>query len=252
VGEIIMQKLLNTALLLLLSGFFLTASAFGEPQQFPTPELNRSIGVVDVRSPARFYEAPSFTAPLAEELSWQNGQDAVIRSLHQRTPMTAHDFFLSYSPAKGMAFLPAVDDTAEGWVKVRLPHLPEQEAWLAPQNDGDSALVDWSSFMMLYAKKYGFNWLNGVNTDAKTVYLRPEETAPLAKVTFVQGVRVLHVRGNWLLVELRDLGEERPIGWMRWRNESGDILLWPNFAEQKQLFQSPSNPMNVQKMLDKY
>ena len=247
-----MQKLLNTALLLLLSGCFLTASAFGDPQQFPTPELSRSIGVVDVRSPARFYESPSFQSPLSEELTWQNGSDAVIQSLHQRTPMTAHDFFLTYSSKKGIALLPAVDDTAEGWVQVRLPHLPNQEAWLAPQADGDSALIDWSSFMMLYAKKYGFNWLNGISMDAKTVYVRPEETAPLAKVTFVQGVRVLHVRGNWLLVELRDLGEERPIGWMRWRNESGDLLLWPNFAEQKPLYQSPSNPMNVQKMLDKY
>jgi hypothetical protein len=240
------------AMAVLLGSLLLPLPALADPQYFPTPALTRSIGVVDLRSPVRFYEAPSFQAPLAEELHWPNSQDALIQSLHHPTPMTAHDFFLSFVPNKGMAFLPAVDDTANGWVKVRLPHLPEQDAWLAPPAEGDSALVDWSSFMRLYAKKYGFNWLNGISTEMKSVYLRPEETAPLAKVTFVQGVRVLHVRGNWLLVELRDLGEERPIGWMRWRNESGDLLVWPNFAEQKSLFQSPSNPMNVQKMLDKY
>jgi hypothetical protein len=84
------------------------------------------------------------------------------------------------------------------------------------------------------------------------VYLRPEETAPLAKVTFVQSIRMLHVRGNWMLVELRDLGEERPIGWLRWREDDGNFLLWPDFKSQKQVFQSPSNPMNIQKMLDNY
>jgi hypothetical protein len=36
-------------------------------------------------------------------------------------------------------------------------------------------------------------------------------------------------------VEAWDFNRESPIGWMRWRNEDGQLLAFPNFAEKKDL-----------------
>lgn len=232
------------------------ATLKAEPQQYPTPTLKRSIGVVNIPPHSTFYQSPSLESPRVDTLRWNphglNPNDVLLQSEQSSTPLKATDFFLNFIPAEGLAFLPVCDDTEEGWLQVELPHLPNEMAWLPPPTKGESPLFEWGDFIRFYTKKYGFHWLSGVSPQAKSVYLRPEETAPLAKVTFVQSIRMLHVRGNWMLVELRDLGEERPIGWLRWREDDGNFLLWPDFKSQKQVFQSPSNPMNIQKMLDNY
>ncbi len=226
------------------------------PEQYPTPELRQVIGVSNVASPLRLYESPSLEASLVDELSWQSkgvkSNEVILQSQKQNRLLTAHHFFLNFVPERGIALLPVLDDTPDGWRQVQIPYGDYLTAWIPPQTTSDEGFLDWSSFMARYAKRYGFKWLKGVHEAQKTVYMRPEETAPLAKVTFVQSIKVLHVRGNWMLVELKDLGEEHPIGWLKWRTEQGDILLWPNFSEHRPLYQSPSNPMNIQKMLDKY
>jgi hypothetical protein len=226
------------------------------PQQFPTPELRQVIGITTVSSPLKLYESPSFEASTVDELTWQSqsikANEVVIQRQKQKGLLTAHHFFLNFVPERGIALLPVLDDTPDGWMQVQVSLGETQTAWIPPQSATTAPFMDWATFMARYTKRYGFNWLKGVNDSQKTVYMRPDETAPLAKVTFVQSIKVLHVRGNWMLVELKDLGEEHPIGWLKWRTEQGDLLLWPNFQDRRPLYQSPSNPINIQKILEKY
>jgi hypothetical protein len=232
-----------------------------EPGQTPTPELQEAIGVIALRPPLVLYDAPHPDARQVDELHWGfdhfHPNEAIVISQRMEHPMQAHDFFLSYLPKEHLALLPVVNELENGWVQLRLPHATSQAFWVAPQqrqeiNTPPDAFMTWQHFMAHYTKRYGFHWLDGAPSTLKSVHTQPDETAPLTKVTFVQSMRPLHVRGNWMLVELRDVAEERPIGWLRWRTEDGHLLIWPNFTHQAAFIQGPSNPINPTALFEKF
>jgi len=229
------------------------------PVQSPTPQLIQTIGMVAVSSPMTLYSQPNAQSAIIEKLSWsfdvESVQESITESGAQNKLMSSQGLFTVFVPKYQLAMLPVLDEV-NGWYQVQLPHMTGAMGWLPPSKSTTSlvtqpsSFVTWQELMFMYGKRFGFHWLSGVSPSQKSVHLRPEDDAPLAKITFIQGIRVLHVRGNWMLVELRDMGDERPIGWLRWRDDDGNLLIWPNFEMTKALYQSPSNPMNVEEIMD--
>jgi hypothetical protein len=259
------QRNLLLAILALLNiaGCFnpLATIAF-EPQNTPTPALQTAIGIVALQPPLMLYDAPQFNARVIDELTWEfntaHPNESLVLSHATLQPITSNEFFLSYAPQQQLAFLPVVNESESGWLQVQVPHLMSQSVWVSPaqvkqmNQNTPSRFMTWQQFMAHFTKQYGFHWLQGTPQQLKSVHTQPDEASPLTKVTFVQSMRPLHVRGNWLLVEMRDVAEERPIGWMRWRTEEGDLLLWPNFDKRQALYQAPSNPLNPQAIFESF
>ena len=237
-----------------LSITFVPLTAFGwVPQQYPTQSLQQTVGVVAVQAPVSFYAEPATTAPIVEAFTWQNpaakvAETTVFSEVTQQ-PVSANQLFLAFYPKYQLALLTVLDERPDGWLEVDLPTTQAGKAWLAP--NANNTLYVWQDFIRGYAKNFGFQWLAGVPVYQRSVRLKPEDTAPLVPVTIVQGIKVLHVRGNWLLVELRDMGAEHPIGWLRWRDEAGNLMVWPNFSGQTNAFQAPSNPPDMSRLFDK-
>jgi hypothetical protein len=239
---------LLTLTLLLSNTIPLIASAW-VPQQYPTESLQQTVGVVAVTTGIQLYTAPKLTAPIVEAFTWQPTDGDTVFSTVQQTPLSANQLFLAFYPKYQLALLPVLDEQADGWVEVALPTVATGKAWLPPTNK--TTLYVWQDFIRLYTKNFGFQWLVGVPTYDRSVRLKPEDAAPLTPVSIVQGIKVLHVRGNWMLVELRDLGAEHPIGWLRWRDEQGNLMVWPNFSGQSNTYQAPSNPPDMSRLFDK-
>jgi hypothetical protein len=233
--------------------FFAPAAWAWVPQQYPTQSLQQAVGVVAVQAPLRLYEQPTLNAPVVDAFSWQNTTArtngvTVFSETHQQ-PVSANELFLAFFPKYQLALLTVLDERPDGWLEVALPTVEVGKAWLAPNTQ--NTLYVWQDFMRLYGKNFGFQWLAGVPAYQRSVRLKPEDTAPLVPVTIVQGIKVLHVRGNWMLVELRDMGAEHPIGWLRWRDEAGNLMVWPNFGGQANTYQSPSNPPDMSRLFNK-
>lgn len=91
----------------------------------------------------------------------------------------------------------------------------------------------WVSFMKYNAKAYGIYWLSGVTDYYRSLRTSDDDKAPFIKVTVIRDLRVRHIRGNWLLVEALDFQRNTPIGWVRWRDNNGNILVFPNIAQEK-------------------
>ncbi|MEB3246033.1 MAG: hypothetical protein VKJ06_08635 [Vampirovibrionales bacterium] len=180
-------------------------------------------------------------------------------------PVQARNVFLAYYPNAGIAILPVVAYGENDWVEVA--YLQRKAS---PPSGGDSALnaqgasavvaeaaatgwvqvnesdsganasaqtpahygrmQSWQSFMRLNGRKNGVYWLSGVGSYAQALRREPEDTAPLVPVTAAQHPVVMHVKGNWMLVEMRDFGQKHPMGWLRWRDEQGQLLMFVNFA----------------------
>jgi hypothetical protein len=224
------------------------------PQQYPTQSLQQAVGVVAVQPPLTLYAEPSTTAATVEAFTWQrqsvtSAENATVFSEVSQQPVSANQLFLAFYPKYQLALLTVLDETPDGWLEVALPSTEAGKAWLAP-NPQNTVYV-WQEFIRGYAKNFGFQWLAGVPAYQRSVRLKPEDTAPLVPVTIVQGIKVLHVRGNWMLVELRDMGAEHPIGWLRWRDEEGNLMVWPNFSGHTNAFQAPSNPPDMTRLFDK-
>jgi hypothetical protein len=223
------------------------------PQQYPTESLQQAVGVVAVQAPLTLYATPSTNAPTVEAFTWQRQatatENATVFSEITQQPVSANQLFLAFYPKYQLALLTVLDERPDGWLEVSLPTTEAGKAWLAP-NPQNTVYV-WQEFIRLYTKNFGFQWLAGVPAYQRSVRLKPEDTAPLVPVTIVQGIKVLHVRGNWMLVELRDMGAEHPIGWLRWRDEEGNLMVWPNFSGQTNAFQAPSNPPDMSRLFGK-
>lgn len=250
--------------------FSLNLQASASPEAYPTYDLTNTLGVVELRSPIALYKTPqAFTSNLQEVLHWdckEQGQWVYRQpsAQHEAFPSVGKETFLVHDCQRQQTLAMVVDEAENGWLKLRLQGSSSNwageapaEGWLPPATAGQPSysVQTWLQFMRLYTQELGFHWLARVPETVRYVRMSPKDEAPLVTVTMVRGMRVLHVRGNWMMVELRDMGKEYPIGWLRWRDDAGNLLVWPNFepsdaANYKYL--APANPPDIQHMYNTF
>lgn len=194
-------------------------------------------GVVVADETVTLYREPRKTAEVVDVWHWSaiDGQRTLLSDKTHR-PFVANHALLAFYPSLKIALLPVIGEGDDGWVEV-LPNQGSPEtAWVltrAPEvatlASSSGVYLSWSQFMKLNARTYGINWLKGVDEYTRAVRTQPEDKAKLLPYTVMKDMKVLHARGNWLLVEVQDMNRERPMGWVRWRSEDGQLLAFPNF-----------------------
>ena len=117
-----------------------------------------------------------------------------------------------------------------GWVKLRT-HMSETETDHWPEHLGH--FQSWLDFMKYNAKAAGIYWLTGVSQYHRSPRMSPNDKAKLIDIQVMRRLTVKHIRGNWLLVEVMDFDRTMPIGWIRWRDKEGRLMVFPNLAGKK-------------------
>jgi hypothetical protein len=173
-----------------------------------------------------------------------------------------HVFFCFY-PELDVAMMAVTgDDEQGGWVEVVYDQSQHQTGWvrvkstpkasvsdatgaggsdsnvtsqrLAPLDTGEPAhfgvYQTWQEFMKLNAKASGIYWLSGVSEYQRSVRSSDADDAKLLPITIIRQLKVKHVRGNWMLVEVLDFERNTPIGWVRWRDDNGNLMVFPNIS----------------------
>lgn len=216
-------------------------------------------------APYRFtlYSSPSETSPVIEDVSW--GRRTASNSVNVMTPdgerhaSYADHMFLCFYPQVDVAMLPVMGDDGNGWVEVMYDQANHKTGWvklketaktavakdavkassenLAPLDMGEPAhfgvYQTWLEFMKLNAKASGIYWLSGVKEYNRSVRTSDADDAKMVPVTIIRDLKVRHVRGNWLLVEVLDFERNTPIGWVRWRDDDGNLMVFPNISGQR-------------------
>ncbi len=214
-------------------------------------------------APYRFtlYSSPSEAAPVIEEVSW--GRRTASNSINiiapngERHASYADHMFLCFYPQADVAMLAVMGDDGNGWVEVMYDQASHKTGWvrlketpktasageqvskaetLAPLDMGEPAhfgvYQTWLEFMKLNAKASGIYWLSGVKEYNRSVRTADADDAKMVPVTIIRDLKVRHVRGNWLLVEVLDFERNTPIGWVRWRDDDGNLMVFPNISGQ--------------------
>lgn len=162
-----------------------------------------------------------------------------------------HTFFCFY-PLLDVAIMAVTSDTDDGWVEVVYDQASGKTGWvqtrLQPQTEPAVSQASskepttepahfgvyqtWQEFMKLNAKAHGIYWLTGVKEYYRSIRSSDSDEAKLIPVTIIRDLKVKHVRGNWLLVEVLDFERNTPIGWVRWRDDDGKLMVFPNLSGQ--------------------
>jgi len=191
----------------------------------------------------RIYTAPSEDAPLLEEIDWtQASQRSLVKigpaGVKSNLPSTTP--FFCFIPRLNMALMAVVNDNEAGWAEVVVNQQTHQTGWVHPAANPDEAdafhlntVATWLDFMKVSARAHGIVWLSGVSQYQRSVRVADDDDAKMIDVLIVRDLKVRHIRGNWLLVEVLDFERNTPIGWIRWRDEEGRLLLFPNLLAQK-------------------
>lgn len=217
-------------------------------------------------APYRFtvYSQPDEKSPVIAEYRWsrQSGIGDVAYTTPNGGPQgtSAENVFICFYPGLDVAMMPVLSENGQGWAEVVYNQSTKKSGWVrlkpaateTDQTENKSATANkettatasaepnhfgvyqtWLEFMKLNARTYGIYWLSGVSSYNRSLRTKNEDTATLLQVTLMRSIKVRFVRGNWLLVEALDFEHNTPIGWVRWRDDDGNLMVFPNVSHQR-------------------
>lgn len=230
------------------------ADSFGfAPTTYPSKQVYGE-GVYFAPQTLKLYSKADFNAKIVATYNWSKDNASTLVRLPEGTPVLAKSIFLAFYPSLKLALLPVLSENGLGWAEVSCyqqgsKESTNQTAWVPLRATVEKEIKQsgsltyeaphagvfqpWLQFMRLNAKANGIVWLQGVSAYNKSMRSAPEDKAKLVQVQMPRQPHILHAKGSWLLMEVTDLGREHPIGWVRWRDDNGQLLAFPNFASQQ-------------------
>jgi hypothetical protein len=203
------------------------------------------------------YTEPSEQSAMIGQFHWsrktRTNSIEVTTEDGMRHSLSADKTFFCFYPELDVAMMAVTGDDEHGWVEVVYDQARQKTGWvklkdapkakaedgkaLPPLDLGEPAhfgvYQTWLEFMKMNAKASGIYWLSGVSEYNRSVRSSDADDAKLIPITIIRQLKVKHVRGNWMLVEVLDFERNTPIGWVRWRDDNGNLMVFPNLSGQR-------------------
>jgi hypothetical protein len=224
------------------------------PTQYPG-QLTYGQGAYVAPQRITLYAQPNNTpankAHPLDVLTWSQSQDdCSVYSATQHKRIPSQRVFIQFSPGQQQAILPVLsdetDDKGQVWAEVlvdQTPNARNSSGWVPltvspdvtatlrwnPQNVWDvGQFIPWVDWILVHSKLSGFSPLQGVAGVDKQLHMMPTDTAKIVPTIAVRKQTVKFIKGNWLLVEAFDFDRNSPMGWVRWQDDDGHWMLFPN------------------------
>lgn len=213
-----MKKLF--AVLAFLIGLIMPVKADVMPYYVGSLNAN-SIGLYQAANNIKIYKEPNVNSALLLDVNWDSKS-------FDCPDVSASNLFAVYLPKKNLAFLTVLDENDnEDWVQVSYSKDGNQKGWI--KKDDDLRFMPWRSFFNIYGRKYGLYYMKDAPEETKVIRGTGTEDSPqIGRIMYSQAVKLTAVKGNWLLVTAMDVDRTQKIGWIKWRNISGEIYLFPD------------------------
>ena len=180
-----------------------------------------SIGVYQAENNVRIYKDPNVNSQLLLNINW-DAQN------YNSTDVSASNLFMVFLPKKNLAFLTVVDENDnEDWVEVSYNQNGLKTGWV--KKTDDYRFLPWRAFVSLYGRKYGMYYMKDAPADCKNIYGSTADDAKnISTINVPQSIKLTGISGNWILIIAYDIDKYEKIGWIKWRNISGEIFLFPD------------------------
>ncbi|MBY0405379.1 MAG: hypothetical protein K2X66_15875 [Cyanobacteria bacterium] len=216
------------------------------PQNYKNP-LVYGEGVYFAPYEFKIYAEPDEKAKVVEGFRWsKNANSQGLLSQVNEGVVPIDQVFLSYYPALDVAMMAVVSENGNGWAEVVYNQAQKKTGWVKLESETSKAepqdtsrpkhfgkFQTWLDFMRFNSKINGVYWLNGVSQYNRMIRTTPDDAGKTLDITVIRSLKVKHIRGNWMLVEVLDFGNKTPMGWVRWRDEEGRLMVFTNFTKAK-------------------
>lgn len=180
-----------------------------------------SIGVYQASNCIKVYKEPSENSKLLLNVSWE-------KKNFNSSEVSAGNLFVVFLPEKNLAFLAVIDENDNGdWLQIVYDKNGNKTGWI--KKEDEYRFMNWRTFINLYGRKYGLYYMKDAPEESKIIYgTNVEDAKSIGKITLPQTIKLTAAQGNWLLIIAFDVDRFQKIGWIKWRNLSGEIYLFPN------------------------
>lgn len=181
---------------------------------------SNSIGVYQVSNNINVYKEPNEKSPLLLSAHWD-------KINFDCADVPASNIFVVFLQKRDLGFVQVVDENEdESWVQVIYDKNGNLLGWI--KKEDDFRFLPWRTFFNWYGRKYGLYYLKDAPDETKNLYGSNMEGAKsIGKITVPQTIKLEAVKGNWLLINAFDIDKISKIGWIKWRNTTGEIYLFP-------------------------
>ena len=179
---------------------------------------SNSIGVYQASKNIKIYQEANEHSQLLLDVDWDS-------STFNSPEVSASNLFVVFLPRKELAFLLVTDET-ENWVEVVFYKNGTQKGWV--KKDDEYKYQNWRTFYNWYGRKYGLYIMKDAPESTKILYgSNGDDAQKIDRINMPQTLKMTAIKGNWLLVNVFDMDKLVKIGWLKWRNTSGEIYLFP-------------------------
>lgn len=182
---------------------------------------SNSIGVYQASNNIKIFKEPNENSTLLLNITWDSKNFDCV-------DVSASNLFAVFLPKKDLAFLTVVDENDnEDWVQIAYNQNGAKTGWV--KKDDEFRFMNWRTFINIYGRKYGLYYFKDAPEESKIIYgSTVDDAKSLGKITLPQNLKLTNVSGNWILVIAYDVDKTQKIGWIKWRNISGAIYLFPD------------------------
>ncbi len=202
--------------------FFCFGEAFADVMPTYTSTIPKNVyGFLQINQDIELRKEPSKDAPVVDTINWS--REDVFLNEYKLDPS---EVFAVFVPGKKLSLCYVMDEE-DGWYKILYDKKNMHNAWVKPKHEDD--FLSLKDFYTDFGKKYTLYYLKDVDTRTRILKSAPsDEAQSLQGFTIAKNIKMVMVRGNWVLVSVIDYeGTVPKTGYLKWRNTDGTIYLFP-------------------------
>ena len=185
---------------------------------------NHAIGIFFAPEEIKIYSSPDEKSELIEIIRWNIlGVEAIPQV------QSSGETFFVFIPNKKYALMPVISENENSdWLEVIYNKNTGAKGWV--RNPTYDRFETWLEFMRVYGKRNRLYLFSDIPEKYKSLHTDPDENSQLINNNdsiLIQEIELIYVSGNWVLVREIDYNKTAQVGWIRWRDNDGNIFVFP-------------------------
>lgn len=212
-------------ILLFLIIFFMPLMAFADFLPHNVKSIKHyGIGVLNRPEAFSVYSEPDFKSPIIKKITPVSAKTSSIIASN-KIKYLAKDSFIALRNKEKIALLTVETAQEDGWYEVYINQKKGETGWVYDKEQKD--FYTWKGLFNAY-KSTGFRFMHGVPDEIQTLYASDSFDSQIIKfLEYPSKITFSMIKGNWMLVTVREYDGSNNIGWLKWRNEDGSLNLFP-------------------------
>ena len=180
----------------------------------------RTIGFLKVPQSFSLYALPSYDSKIEDIVKFENFEVKL-----SKTTIDVSDLYSVYNEEKKLGYCSVLDEQ-DGWYQIVYDKNNLKTGWIKPGNNDD--FIQLRDFYTLYGKLNGLYYMKNVDYRKRGLYSGAyKNSQKIDGFTLVKSIKLHKISGNWALVTVLDYDNKPKIGYIRWREDDGTILVFP-------------------------